>query len=111
MKSMKFWMQRDWLLLGMHFPGCSQCSQLGTAGLEQVPTHTTKHSDHHMQPQVWFALDRFRRQPHTVEKLSAPTGRKMHSHADFCQMHLTHLLSLPEASQSQQLMKDSHLWR
>jgi len=46
-KSSLFWMKCDWMLPGMRFPGCSQCSQLGTAELELAPIHTTKHTEQH----------------------------------------------------------------
>jgi hypothetical protein len=48
-KSKQFWTKCDWMLLRFHFPGCSQCSQLGTAELELVPIHTKKHSGQPLQ--------------------------------------------------------------
>jgi hypothetical protein len=49
MRSSLFWIKCDWMLLEMRFPGCSQCSQLGTAELELVPIHTKKHSGQPLQ--------------------------------------------------------------
>jgi len=69
-KSSLFWIKCDWMLPGMRFPGCSQCSQLGTAELELAPIHTTKHTEQHqLQLKVWFAPHKSRRQPRTVGKL------------------------------------------